>query len=402
MKNIKNTIKKVSFFLVAILPIAVAFSMPTPAKADVWSRLGNFFEDAADDMVDLPGNVWDGVSHTTKSAWDHIEDEVEDWHIDTSWGGGGHDNDSNNHNYSNSTTTYVVKDYTYWNTNCSSCGCGTTSSCYSGWNSTNGNVYGPNQASNYTGGWDSYNNNTYNGYNYNYNNNYNAALSGSCSSGFNNTDVGSIVNWNASASGGNGFYTYYWSGDEGLSSNSQYTTKTYSYGGTKNATVTITSGGQSITRSCSVNINQVLSYTQTNPYVSSVYLSEVPYTGVGDVLKIMLFILVLALWSGLLSIAFLKRKANAEILIPVINTLPVSKENVQTVYDTDMKDIEAVENYARSHKILLSTDAVTKLVKLSRLSGINVSEVIQKIAKSKDNNDDWSALGSEYVEKHLK
>jgi hypothetical protein len=77
-------------------------------------------------------------------------------------------------------------------------------------------------------------------------------LTGSCpTSG--TYDEGDTVTWIADASGGTGSYTYSWSGD--VSGSSRTEQKTYNSSGTKNSTVTITSGSESITRSCSVYID---------------------------------------------------------------------------------------------------------------------------------------------------
>ncbi|MFA6226913.1 MAG: PKD domain-containing protein [Candidatus Paceibacterota bacterium] len=201
-----------------------------------------------------------------------------------------------------------------------------TANCY-------GNVY---QVQDYNyyygGGYNTY----YYPYNYNYNYSYNEALSGSCSAGVSNTSIGSTVTWTATAMGGNGFFTYYWYGDENLSSNSQYVPKVYSYGGTKNATLTITSNGQSITRTCSVNVGQVLAYSETNPLVSSVYLSQIPYTGAGDILKVLLFITALTLWSGLIAYSSLKRREKHHQMYPTGDTK--HEDNSKIITDIEMKD----------------------------------------------------------------
>jgi hypothetical protein len=378
MKNIINTSKK--FILVTAISLlsVFVFSVPTYAHADVWSHIGNFFEDA-----------WDDVSDTAASAWDHVEDEVEDWHIDLSWNGD--DDYYYNGYYSNN---YQVKGYNYWNTNtgCTSCGCGSTTTC-SGWNSQNANTYLPNQYTYYNGGsgWD-YNN----GYNYNYNYTY-GPLNGSCSAGVSNTEVGGVVTWTASATGGNGFYTYYWTGDEGLSSNGQTTAKTYNTGGTKTANLTIVSNGQTITRSCSVNVNQVLAYTQTNPYVASVYLSDVPYTGAGDTMRVVLFILSLILWSTILAYVLLKKREAQEIPVAV-----TSENVIVTEVNADTKAMSQIEDYARMNNIIISQGAVINLLKAKRLNDINVSETIRSIASSKTNlGGEWITISEGDLEKYI-
>jgi hypothetical protein len=371
MKNIINTSKKV-FLAAAISLLSVfVFSVPTYAHADnFFDHIGEFFED-----------TWDDVSHTTKSVWDHIENEVEDWDFDVSFGGHGHDWD---YDYDN----YYVKGYNYWNTNttCATCGCSSTSTC-SGWDSHNSNTYLPNDPYIYTGGWGSNNN-----WNYNYNN-Y-GSLNGSCSAGVTNTEVGGLVTWTASVSGGNGFYTYYWSGDEGLSSNSQTAPKTYNTGGTKTANLTITSNGQSITRTCTVNVNQVLAYTQTNPYVASVYLSDVPYTGAGDTMKVVLFTMSLILWSTLIAYFLLKKKQAEEI--PAV----VASENIVVAeVHADTRAMSQIEDYARMNNIIISQGAVINLLKAKRLDNINVSETIRSIASSKTNSEgEWVTISESDLE----
>ncbi len=79
-------------------------------------------------------------------------------------------------------------------------------------------------------------------------------LSGSCSVTLDTSGAADTATWSATASGGNGTFTYTWSGDEGLSGTSASVVKTYNSAGTKNGTVVITSGGQSLTKTCTVNV----------------------------------------------------------------------------------------------------------------------------------------------------
>lgn len=62
--------------------------------------------------------------------------------------------------------------------------------------------------------------------------------------------AGSTINWAVEASGGNGVYTYTWSGSDGLSGYGQYVSKTYNSSGSKTAYVTVTSGAESKSISC--------------------------------------------------------------------------------------------------------------------------------------------------------
>lgn len=87
------------------------------------------------------------------------------------------------------------------------------------------------------------------------NTNTNQSLSGTCVINPSSAYVNQDVSFSASASGGSGGYTYSWTGDNGIFSSNQSFTGRFSYAGVKNATVTIrASDGQSVTRSCSVNI----------------------------------------------------------------------------------------------------------------------------------------------------
>ncbi|MGB8815619.1 MAG: CARDB domain-containing protein [Minisyncoccia bacterium] len=108
------------------------------------------------------------------------------------------------------------------------------------------------------------NNNYYYSNNDSYQTNY-GNLSGSCRGNSTVIPNGSTINWTASASGGNGNYTYLWSSsDRLLYGYSQNITYTYPVAGLKYATVTITSGGQTINVACTAN-----TYTNGNNYNAS-------------------------------------------------------------------------------------------------------------------------------------
>ncbi len=228
-------------------------------------------------------------------------------------------------------------------------------------------------------------------------NNYvDPVLTASCYVSANNSQT---VTWSVSNTGGNGFYTYSWSGDENLVGSTQSVTKVYSFAGIKNANVTITSNGQSVTRTCSVSVNpqnQVLAFTDTNPDLQSVYLSDVPYTGAGDVARVTLFILALVLWSALMAYVFLKRKYNLDlqtVLASVVKfEIPNTDTKIQNALSnqvtSDTSEISFIEEYARMKKVILSTDASIKLVKLQRLGTASAIAIIDKLATS-----EWTAVG---------
>jgi len=86
----------------------------------------------------------------------------------------------------------------------------------------------------------------------------NPALIVSCYANPANANVGDSLNWSAGVSGGNGPYSYSWSGTDGLVGNSSSISKVYTSAGYKNASVTVVSGSQSVTSNCSANINQAV------------------------------------------------------------------------------------------------------------------------------------------------
>lgn len=96
-----------------------------------------------------------------------------------------------------------------------------------------------------------------------------SALDASCYVNPTSAQTGQTVYWNASAFGGNGTYSYFWTGTDGLGGQSNNVTKSYYAPGDKFASVTVTSGGQTITRQCS-NSTTIYgggsSYSNNYPY----------------------------------------------------------------------------------------------------------------------------------------
>ncbi len=102
-----------------------------------------------------------------------------------------------------------------------------------------------------------YNNNNYNNYNNNYSNTtgnytniYNSPLYISCSANTTFALVGNTVTWQSYASGGNGSYNYSWSGTDYLRGYDKSLSIYYNTPGSKSASITVTSAGQSITQIC--------------------------------------------------------------------------------------------------------------------------------------------------------
>lgn len=150
------------------------------------------------------------------------------------------------------------------------------------------------------------------------------AINGTCVINPTVAYINQDVTFSASATGGNGSYSYSWTGDDGINSSAQSFTGRYAYPGFKTATVTIRSGSETVTRTCGVNVqayNTVLN-TQSNVTVlrdqnlgtpvSGVFLSQVPETGIGFGLKMTLFTVGLILWS-IFAAFMIARKKNGTI-----------------------------------------------------------------------------------------
>lgn len=98
-------------------------------------------------------------------------------------------------------------------------------------------------------------------YDYDYNNN--SPLGVSCYSMSTSASVGDTIIWRASPYGGNGNYHVTWSGTNSLSGNGTSVSKRYNSDGTKNASVTVTSGNRTVSRNCSPSV-EVYDYDNDN------------------------------------------------------------------------------------------------------------------------------------------
>lgn len=145
-------------------------------------------------------------------------------------------------------------------------------------------------------------------YNYYYNGNYNYNnLTATCSANPSNANVGDNVIWTVYPNGGNGAYSYSWTGTDGLSYGNAYQIQQrYSTAGTKTATVTVyTTGGQTVTATCNTNIAGTVS---SGTPISGIYLNEVPATGIDFNLKVALYTLGLVIWSAFVAFMIINKK----------------------------------------------------------------------------------------------
>ncbi len=98
--------------------------------------------------------------------------------------------------------------------------------------------------------------------------------SGTCSVSPTTAGTGQSVTWTAVPSGGNGTYTYVWSGTDSLSGTAISVSKSYATTGTKTGSVTITSNGQSSGAiACSNSVVVSTPAPTCSPSVQSAYLN---------------------------------------------------------------------------------------------------------------------------------
>ena len=90
--------------------------------------------------------------------------------------------------------------------------------------------------------------------------------------------VGTPVTWAVEVTGGTGQYSYSWSGSGGLSGTGNSATQSYSTAGQKNATVLISSNGQTISQSCGDSVNVRAYVAQAPTYYQAPVVTPAPTT----------------------------------------------------------------------------------------------------------------------------
>jgi hypothetical protein len=96
----------------------------------------------------------------------------------------------------------------------------------------------------------------------------------SCYPTSSSVNTGNAVTWTSSVSGGNGVYSYSWSGTDGLTGSSASVAMPYYSSGIKTASVTVYSNGQSQTAYCSGSVNVYNNYPTTVYYPPTTYYSS--------------------------------------------------------------------------------------------------------------------------------
>lgn len=170
----------------------------------------------------------------------------------------------------------------------------------------------------------------------------NQDFSAACYPSVQNTTVGQTITWRVTVSGNpyyasdyygynNGYntnYTYSWTGSDGLYGNGSAISKTYTYPGTKSATVSVSNGYRTISTTCSAVVNQTYSYvtpttgtpvsgvyiqpdqikvTSGRP-VSGVYLNDLPATGIDLSWKQYMVAIMVVVLTSIAFLLFRNRK----------------------------------------------------------------------------------------------
>lgn len=269
-------------------------------------------------------------------------------------------------------------------------------------------------------------------------------LQGSCAGLPAEVNIGETVVWTANqtstAQTGDGtYYTWQWSGDEGLSGFDQSITKTYTTASIKNASVKISlvitpSNIETITKTCSVTVktpppinpppdnpppeNPPPSEPPVNPPpenpppsnpppsgcssncggggmnqptvvllqkavkapLAFVYLSQIPYTGLSGAGKILLFILGLAVWSALVVYA-LRSQKTAELAGRLITNIRARfSPNARVIFpptEKPMADFEVTDALLLDVKPMESLLAVEARKERTLISPDGLKTVIE-------------------------
>lgn len=290
-----------------------------------------------------------------------------------------------------------------------------------------------------------------------------------CSVSPSSAKINELVSWRATASGKTGFFTYLWTGTDGLSGTNSEEKKAYNLTGIKSATVEVKSGNETITRTCAIEITTTnigcvsncggggtnppnVYLTKINrpddiPQASAyVYLSQIPYTGEDDGLRLVIYFALMIVFSFAIALYFTYRKnghiknlylkaagdfgnkilfgsniedhytANGNIKKSILDE--VSGEAVEDgsklwnsyskkIYGGQMDNNERealeekLETAARDSKVLLSSSAVSKIMSMANQSEMKARAILEKaVNKSRSNvaaPDEWISINDKDI-----
>ncbi len=282
-----------------------------------------------------------------------------------------------------------------------------TTNINNSYNTTNNTTYNNTTNNNYNSSSNQhYSNYQYRPYQYQ-NNNYYNNLNASCVANQTSAYVGDGVYWSATGvTGGNGRYTYSWSGTDGLYGNGYSVYKNYNYVGTKFAYLTVYSNGQSVTRTCSLYVNnRYAPVTYINPQINYPYngvsLSQVPYTGLESNMKVILFTLGLIFWSAIVTYVVISRKkslalsnvkdagASTESAVTSDDAEQSARQQVLMGHDNMLSDLES---FARNKNVIVSVDALAAIVDIADNDQKRAETLLSSLANRHATDSEWTTL----------
>jgi len=278
----------------------------------------------------------------------------------------------------------------------------------------------------------------------------NPNLALSCAANKSSVLVGEIVTFTATSTGGNGSYIYSWAGENIATNTTAIATTSYSTIGTKTATITATSSNQTMSSQCSVSVVTetvvqpptgctsssctsaggssgvapqsgggtvgpiVTAPATTTPTgeVAGVFLSQVPYTGVGSTLKVISFMMALFLWSAWIAYIIIKRRTRLAV-VGISSAARASSEVVPKFdprLDVLRKETDelvmTLEARAREHRALVSVDGLHSIIESSNQNKhtamMKLDYIISKYSVGRDNVEkDWTTVNVEQIKSSL-
>ena len=229
-----------------------------------------------------------------------------------------------------------------------------------------------------------------------------ATFYATCTASPANPSIGQLVTFNAIAYGNpNGTYNYSWSGDESLSGSGTSITKTYTSGGTKNVTVTVTSQflngtTRTTTANCPVNLGGVSISTFPNQ-VAGVFLSQVPYTGLRENWMAGLFLFALLGVTGYAAYAFLKRRYAYETSVSAQQQAIASAAAMEQAKRAQFDN--ALTEVARSRGASISADLAQALTRTSNGNVDWAKAALSQIIAATDSQGEWKLVTLESAKK---
>lgn len=211
------------------------------------------------------------------------------------------------------------------------------------------------------------------------------SLSVACNASPSTARIGEIINWYTTVSGGTGSYAFSWTGTDGLAGSNSSVQKAYYDVGTKNATVTVYSGSESQTRTCSATVvhggggGGGGGLNQPNVYLISknvtkaplaqggtgsfIYLNQVPYTGLTDHPILTSLLVAFLAWSFIFGMFYFMKRSKMQKAAAGMSNDTGSNDAFTTTYSADAHEQfgAELESFARGKNALVAQSVIDQL-----------------------------------------